>query len=185
MPVGASAQAAAISAPRTRASATAASAVSTPASAAATSSPTLWPATDRVGGWPAAARAGRGDQRGGHQQRLGDGGVADLVRVRGGAQPDQVEPGDRGQPAQPVGARRAGPATGPACRASGRPGRGRGGRAHPYRRAAPGDRTRATGTHRVAGASFVGILQFRGVSRRLEAAAAWTSSLPALVARPS
>ena len=44
MPVAASAQAAAISRPRSRASATAASGPSTPASAAAASSPTLWPA---------------------------------------------------------------------------------------------------------------------------------------------
>ena len=41
-----------------------------------------------------------GEQRGGDQQRLGTGGVLDLVRVRPGAQVDQVHPGQRRPPAQ-------------------------------------------------------------------------------------
>ena len=60
MPVGSSAQAAAISRPRTAAKVTAASAVSTPASAAAPISPTLWPATTPTspsGSCSAATRA--------------------------------------------------------------------------------------------------------------------------------
>jgi hypothetical protein len=44
-----------------------------------------------------------GQQRGRDQQRLGASGVLDLVGIRLGAQVDQVEPGERGPPAQPGG----------------------------------------------------------------------------------
>ena len=85
MPVGASAQAAAISAPRRAANATASAGVSAPATAAAVSSPTLCPATTRSAppsspSWPAAMHAER------DEQRLGDRGVLDLVGVGGGAE---------------------------------------------------------------------------------------------------
>ena len=127
MPVGASAQAAAISRPRSRASATAASGPKTPASAAAASSPTLCPAVDDVGGCDDRQRpARRRRPGGGDEQRLGDRGVVDLLGVGRRAELDQVEPGDRGQPAQPGRRRRAGRATGRASRAPASPVRGRG-----------------------------------------------------------
>ena len=100
----------------------AASGVSTPASAAAPSSPTLWPATTRD---VVQRQLLGGEQRGGDQQRLGPGGVLDLVGVGVGAEVDQVDPGERGPPAQPglgAGQRRA---RGRGSRASGSPGPGR------------------------------------------------------------
>jgi hypothetical protein len=44
----------------------------------------------------------QGDQAAGDDERLGDGGVPDGVRVGVHAVVDEVEPGDRGQPVQPV-----------------------------------------------------------------------------------
>ena len=44
-----------------------------------------------------------GEQAGGDQQRLRDGGVADRLRVGLGAVVDQVEAADRGEPAEPLG----------------------------------------------------------------------------------
>ena len=122
MPVGSSAQAAAISRPRTAAKVIAASAVSTPASAAAPSSPTLWPATTRD---VVQRQVLGGEQRGRDQQRLGPGGVPDLVGVGVGAQVDQVDPGQRRPPAQPrLGAGEVEP-RGRGSRASESPGRER------------------------------------------------------------
>jgi hypothetical protein len=42
-----------------------------------------------------------GQQRRRDQQRLGTGGVLDLVRAGPGAEVDQVDPGERGPPAEP------------------------------------------------------------------------------------
>ncbi len=99
-----SAAAAAIALPRSRTSTIACSAVIARAPAAAASSPTLCPATaptlsNASAGCGNSSRAA--SRLGGDQQRLGDGGVADRVRVRLGAVVDEVEAGDRGQPAQP------------------------------------------------------------------------------------
>ena len=109
MPVGSSAQAAAISRPRTPARVIAASAGTTPASAAAPSSPTLCPA---VSATSCMRQLLGGEQGGGDQQRLGPGGVLDLVRVgrrcRGG--PGRPRPARTTSAAGPR--RRAGRATG-------------------------------------------------------------------------
>ena len=98
IPVGSSAQAAAISRPRTPASVIAASAGSTPASAAAPSSPTLWPATrptSYIGRCSAASRAAA----------TSSGWVRAVSLISSasacGAEVDQVDPGQRGPPAQP------------------------------------------------------------------------------------
>ena len=96
IPVGVSAQAALIAWPRTAARSTASSAGSTPASAAAASSPTECPATAAPGG---SGELPGGEQCGRDHQRLGDGGVLDLVGAGGGAQRDQIQVG-------PVGHRR-------------------------------------------------------------------------------
>ncbi len=94
MDVGTRSQAAAISAPRRAARATASAGVSTPATAAAVISPTLCPATTVF----EPKRQLLGDDHAERDdQRLGDGGVFDLVGVGRGAQPAQVEPGDRGE----------------------------------------------------------------------------------------
>ena len=96
MPVGVSAQAAAIAAAaHPRPGDRGLAAVSTPASAAAASSPTLWPAVDADRRLPAGrSSSAAASQRGGHEQRLGHRGVTDLVRVGGRAEPDQIEAGD-------------------------------------------------------------------------------------------
>ena len=79
----------------------------TPASTPAASSPTLWPATatdcaaDRVG--PGDDLIERGGDGGGHQQRLRDGGVPDLVGVGGCPAPDQIAAGELGPGLQPGG----------------------------------------------------------------------------------
>ena len=64
---------------------------------------------------PATIDAERDDQR------LGDRGVLDLVGVGGGAQPEQVEPGQLAELRRPARRRRAAPATGRACRGSATP----------------------------------------------------------------
>ena len=114
MPVGVVAAARAIAAPRTATSASASSSVSTLARAAAPNSPTEWPAATsyavrrrRVDGRQRAAVGAQGavgEQRGGDQERLGDGGVPDGVRVGGRPVRDQVEPDDVGPPAEQLGA---------------------------------------------------------------------------------
>ena len=95
IPVGASAHAAAISAPRRAAKATASSGFSAPATAAAVSSPTLCPATttSRVVP-PQPELRGPRSRPSDDDQRLGDRGVLDLVGVGGRAQARQVEPGE-------------------------------------------------------------------------------------------
>ena len=122
MPVGVTAAAAAIALPRSRTSTIACSAVITRAPAAAAISPTLWPATradllERVG--RVREQLERGDQAGRDQQRLGDPGVADGLRVGLGAVVGQVEAGHGGEPAEP--ARRT---SGPRARAGGSRGSG-------------------------------------------------------------
>ena len=84
------------------------------------SSPTLWPGdradpAERVG--RVREQLERGEQAGGDQQRLGDGGVADRLGVGLGAVVDQVEAGDGGQPVEPLGE-----GAGPRARASRKPG---------------------------------------------------------------
>ena len=94
MPVGVAAEAVAIALPRSRTNTIACSAVITPAPAAAAISPTLWPATAPT---RPNASAGCGIERecrqqaGGDEQRLGDRGVADRLRVGLGAVVDEVE----------------------------------------------------------------------------------------------
>ena len=94
MPVGSSAQAFAISAPRIAARATASSAEMTPAIAAAASSPTECPAAIASRGNEAAALEFlEGEQRGGHDEGLGDRRVGDLLGCGGGAEAFEVEAG--------------------------------------------------------------------------------------------
>ncbi len=95
MVVGSSAQAFAISRPRTAARLTASSRVMTPAMAAAASSPTEWPATTRSSGSAERLAEFVVRQQGGHDdERLGHRGVGDLLRGGGGPRRARSSPVD-------------------------------------------------------------------------------------------
>ena len=109
---GVAAAARAIAAPRTATRRRASSSVSTPAIAAAASSPTECPAVTPTSRCAATAerRVGaevedgpQARQRGGHEQRLRDGGVPDGVGVGRGAVGDQVEARGRRGPRDRLG----------------------------------------------------------------------------------
>ena len=123
MPVGVTADAAAIALPRSRTSTIACSPVMTWVAAAAVISPTEWPGAraddaERVGG--VREELEQRHHAGGHEQRLGHGGVADGLRVGLGAVVDEIHAGDGGQPGQAVPRIRAARARGTGNRGSGR-----------------------------------------------------------------
>ena len=105
MPVGLSAAASAIARPRSRTSTIACSARDHAGAGGGGDLADAVPGgraddVERVG--RVREELQRGDQPGGHQQRLGDRGVADRLGVGLGAVVDQVQPGAGRQPAQPV-----------------------------------------------------------------------------------
>ena len=108
MPVGVTALAAAMARPRSRTKTIACSSVSDPGHGGGGDLADRVPGRARRRGAGAASspgwsnRAEQADQAGADDERLGDRGVLDRVGVGDGAVGDEVEPGDRGEPAQPV-----------------------------------------------------------------------------------
>ena len=97
MPVGVAAAARAMALARSRTKTMASCSDSAPARAVAVISPTEWPASTVLAGSASSEQGAGGNEAGGHDQRLGDGGVLDGFLIRDGAVGGQVALRDGGE----------------------------------------------------------------------------------------